>query len=182
MEEAIQTYGINYVNETITTIVWNSSNPLTYENLHGITNPNLAGVISFKAQNVQVPATETKVTALADSSIVMIAAMQQQDRSTAVWALNMGEVRGQNFEGSVFEHDYREVRPFQAYTVHRQDNSSPAPRYIPLIETGGTTGIEVINQEKLTMNYWYDLEGRRLQGKPTQKGIYIQNGKKVVIQ
>ena len=27
--------------------------------------------------------------------------------------------------------------------------------------------------------FWYDLNGRRLQGKPTQKGIYIQNGRKV---
>ena len=30
--------------------------------------------------------------------------------------------------------------------------------------------------------YWYDLSGRRLSGKPTQKGVYINNGKKVVIK
>ena len=28
---------------------------------------------------------------------------------------------------------------------------------------------------------WYDLQGRRLTGKPTEKGIYINNGKKVVL-
>ena len=28
---------------------------------------------------------------------------------------------------------------------------------------------------------WYDLQGRKLSGKPTQKGIYIHNGKKVVV-
>ena len=28
----------------------------------------------------------------------------------------------------------------------------------------------------------YDLQGRRINGKPTQKGIYIQNGKKVIIK
>lgn len=27
--------------------------------------------------------------------------------------------------------------------------------------------------------FWYDLNGRRLPGKPSQKGIYIQNGRKV---
>ena len=29
---------------------------------------------------------------------------------------------------------------------------------------------------------WFDLQGRRLTGKPTEKGIYINNGKKVVIK
>jgi hypothetical protein len=29
---------------------------------------------------------------------------------------------------------------------------------------------------------WYTLDGRKLQGKPTQRGIYINNGKKVVIK
>ena len=29
-------------------------------------------------------------------------------------------------------------------------------------------------------NVWYDLNGRRLDGKPTQKGIYINGGHKVV--
>ena len=29
---------------------------------------------------------------------------------------------------------------------------------------------------------WYDMNGRRLQGKPARKGIYILNGKKVVIK
>ena len=29
---------------------------------------------------------------------------------------------------------------------------------------------------------WYDLSGRRLNGKPTQKGLYINNGRKVVIK
>ena len=29
---------------------------------------------------------------------------------------------------------------------------------------------------------WYDLNGRKLSGKPTQKGIYINNGKKVVVK
>ena len=29
---------------------------------------------------------------------------------------------------------------------------------------------------------WFTLDGRRLQGKPTQKGIYIRNGKKVIVK
>ena len=29
---------------------------------------------------------------------------------------------------------------------------------------------------------WYTLDGRQLSGKPTQRGLYIINGKKVVIK
>ena len=35
---------------------------------------------------------------------------------------------------------------------------------------------------KDTCGTWFDLSGRRLSGKPMQKGIYVTNGKKVVIQ
>jgi len=145
---------------------------------------NLNGRVTFSAQNAQVPATVTNTLALADSSIVMVPAMQRKERSSAVWALNVGEVRGSYFEGSVFERDYREVRPFEAYTVHRLENSQPAPRYIPLMEIGGTTGIDasLVNREEVNNEEWYDLEGRKLQGQPKQKGVYISKGKKVVVK
>ena len=29
---------------------------------------------------------------------------------------------------------------------------------------------------------WYTLDGRKMQGMPTQKGIYITNGKKIIIK
>ena len=29
---------------------------------------------------------------------------------------------------------------------------------------------------------WYDLNGRKLDKMPTKKGVYIQNGKKVVVK
>lgn len=31
-------------------------------------------------------------------------------------------------------------------------------------------------------NCWYDLQGRKLSGRPTQKGIYIYKGKKQIIK
>gem|GEM_PF-2813266 len=143
---------------------------------------NLNGRVTFSAQNIDVPATTTKVLALADSSIVMVPAMQRQSRSSSVWALNVGEVRGQYFEGSVFERDYRTVRPFETYTIHRQENGQPAPRYVPIQEIAGVTGIETIDREPLTLNQWYDMQGRKLEGKPARKGVYISNGKKVVVK
>ena len=51
-------------------------------------------------------------------------------------------------------------------------------------EGEGTTGVDLIDNGKLIIDNdgWYDLNGRKLQGKPSQKGIYIKNGRKVVIK
>ena len=143
---------------------------------------NLSGRVTFTAQEVTIPVTEPVTLALADSTIKMMPAFQSIGRASDVWAINVGETRGKYFEGSVFERDYREVRPFEAYTVHTSDGS--APRFVPIQEIGSTTGIEDVRglMSNGRGDKWYDLNGRRLQQKPTQKGVYLNNGRKVIIR
>ena len=49
-----------------------------------------------------------------------------------------------------------------------------------------TTGIRSLTPDPSPKgegsDYWFTLDGRRLTGMPTQKGVYINNGKKVVIK
>ena len=51
-------------------------------------------------------------------------------------------------------------------------------------EPDGTTSIQTLtaNGEMVPAEGWYTLNGVKLQGVPTEKGIYINNGKKVVIK
>ena len=57
-----------------------------------------------------------------------------------------------------------------------------------LIETtvtigDGASGIRTnVNDNDNVNDGWYTIDGRKLQGKPTQKGVYIMNGRKVVIK
>ena len=47
----------------------------------------------------------------------------------------------------------------------------------------GTTGIQQIeNGLNLEKSGWYTLDGRRLESAPTRKGLYINNGKKIIIR
>ena len=48
--------------------------------------------------------------------------------------------------------------------------------------TGISEELRVKSEEFATATDWYTLDGRRLSGKPTKKGLYIVNGKKVVIK
>ena len=45
---------------------------------------------------------------------------------------------------------------------------------------GIPTGIMDNNSEPTTNNHWHTLDGRRLSGKPTQKGVYINYGRRIV--
>ena len=49
---------------------------------------------------------------------------------------------------------------------------------------GETTEIGTINNNRETIanNQWYTLDGRKLTGKPTTKGVYIHNGRKEVVR
>ena len=145
---------------------------------------NLPGRVTFSATNAIVPVTEERTLALSDSTIMMTSTMQRLGRSSRYYAINVGEVRGQYLEGSVFERDYREIRPFEAYTTHAAN--APAPRFVPIddINGGNMTGIDasLVNSEEVNSEKWYDLNGRKLQKKPTQKGVYLLNGRKVVMR
>ena len=53
--------------------------------------------------------------------------------------------------------------------------------YIFMLDNGSTaiTDVKTVKEETTS---WLTLDGRRLNKTPTQKGIYIHNGKKVVIK
>ena len=143
---------------------------------------NLAGQVTFSALNAIVPVTEA--TPVEYGSISLVPAFQSRSAQTEIYALNVGEERNGYPEGSVFERDYRTVRPFEAYTLHR-DNQNPAPQYISIAGDmgNGTTGIEELVDKRMNTNdSWYTFDGRRLQGAPAGKGLYIRNGKKVIVR
>ena len=62
-----------------------------------------------------------------------------------------------------------------------KDATHPAmfdePTYFTFCTLAPTTGPQPLMNEG-----YYTLDGRKLSGKPTQRGIYIVNGKKVVIK
>ena len=51
-----------------------------------------------------------------------------------------------------------------------------------IVGGNGTTGIDAIENVTIDNEGWYDMQGRKLQAKPNRSGIYIHNGKKVVVR
>ena len=62
-------------------------------------------------------------------------------------------------------------------------STSPAPTLTIVFDN--TTGLSEelrVKSEEFATATWYDLNGRKLNKMPTRTGVYIQNGKKVVIR
>lgn len=82
--------------------------------------------------------------------------------------------------------DAKEITPFDAYLVYAQSSIPAANRLITVEDIDGTvTAISEVSAgrfQEIKTDGWYTLGGVKLQGAPTQKGIYINNGKKIVVK
>jgi hypothetical protein len=96
--------------------------------------------------------------------------------------------------------DGAKVPAFRAYLTYTGDNPAlkaramtravtgdalPESITVRLIDkSGDVTAIGTLDTRtgEFTTDDWYDMSGRRLGGKPTEKGVYINNGKKVIIR
>ena len=87
------------------------------------------------------------------------------------------------------------IAPFRAFLQYTPGNTNaprrgaaenlPSRMTVRLVNADGTaTEIESLTSDlrPQTSDNWYDLNGRCLSGKPTSKGMYIVNGRKVVIK
>lgn len=55
-------------------------------------------------------------------------------------------------------------------------------RFGTIIEDGGKSGIQAVTTADTIATPWYTLDGRQLQSQPTRKGIYLHQGRKIVIK
>ena len=146
---------------------------------------NITGNIQFIGNNVKVKASDN-MSAVQSGNKSFVPNYQYQETSSSIYALNVNNQWNTNTspeaEGSTFVRSLRAVRPFEAYLT--VEGGTSAPNYIPLFGDGMPTGIDakLVNSEEVNSEKWYSLDGRKLQGKPTTKGLYIVNGRKVVVK
>lgn len=69
-------------------------------------------------------------------------------------------------------------------TPNHSNSSRVALNFFEDEEESGTTGIKQVDTtaQRMDSNVFYTLEGVRLNSRPTQRGIYIHNGRKIVIK
>ncbi len=101
-----------------------------------------------------------------------------------------------NEVGAFRRFDYGHANPFRCYLwapdptpargVGKAGSQLPESMKVILVSASGeTTGIGTLDTRTGVVTFgdeWYSLDGRKLDGKPTKKGLYINKGKTVVIK
>lgn len=76
--------------------------------------------------------------------------------------------------------NYGQLAAGKAYLSIPSSQTNNAPAFM-LDFMEGITGINEIEQQKQNAGLWYDLQGRRII-QPTKAGIYLNNGRKVIVK
>lgn len=71
---------------------------------------------------------------------------------------------------------------FQLAGIQANEQENNIREFILSFGDGTPDSIEEIVNSKLSNSTWYDLNGRKLAGKPTSKGVYIRDKQKVTIK
>ena len=77
------------------------------------------------------------------------------------------------------------VAPHRCWLTIAKSSTSGARQLTLVWPDGTTTSLSekvIVNSEESATAEWYTLDGRKLQNKPTKKGVYILNGKKKVVK
>ena len=133
----------------------------------------LNGEITFTARGVTVPATVLHTDSRGSASF--IPTFSRIAASPSIYALNVGEQRWGYAEGSLFDRDYRDVQPFEAY---RTVATAGTP-YLAIGDELRSETTDVIFVEVSEEGMMYNLQGIPVIN--PEKGIYIRNGQKIIV-
>ena len=145
---------------------------------------NLKGDITFVGTDVQVvPSEALKIGKFGQRKLVPN--FQYRPVSSNILALNVNNQLSEDKDmsrlpGSTFVRDLRPVYPFEAYLT--VGAAEAARLEIPVFDAVPTSIKGIRTTKSKSDDVWFSIDGQKLQGKPTAKGIYIVNGRKVVIK
>ena len=154
-----------------------------------IANVN-GGVIDFGSQTIIAPAAAADLTVDAGHGAKFIGTYATRTvtpaDNKAIWFM-IGSNNQWLFIGNNGSWD---VLPFEGYIDMTNATSTNEIRSMTFFfeeEDGTVTAIESVDAEGTdnaasAAEGWYTINGVKLEAKPTQKGIYIYNGKKIAIQ
>ena len=85
------------------------------------------------------------------------------------------------FGSELVKVDLSDSKLFDIYKAFVVAASTKSATRLALVRDGATA-IDLVTTPDEGEGKWFDLQGRQLDGKPSKKGLYIRNGKKMIIK
>ena len=88
---------------------------------------------------------------------------------------NSGKVQLALFTGKKIEKN-------KAFLIWEGNGTVGEAKAFSIVMDNGTTAITAVDDGETNHDDWYSLQGVRLSGRPTQKGVYIHQGKRIFVK
>ena len=88
---------------------------------------------------------------------------------------NSGKVQLALFKG-------KPIGKNKAFLITKASTNSSHAKAFSVVTDSGTTAIHAMDDVESDHKAWYTLQGIRLNGKPTKKGVYIHGGKRIYVK
>lgn len=210
LSDYVDTYKSNwskYSNDIVPISLTLNDNPkntaekwCTYYN--AVTNVTVpAGVTIYKAQldqaNSKVMLSEVGGSIIAKGNAVMLKGSTSSINLSSAASAGSGSYANNDLKGGTTTSGYvaytlagiNGVMGFYQYTgesldpnkAHLEVAAAGARSFIGF-DSGTSTDVKLQTEADDSDQEWYTIDGRKLKGQPTQKGIYVKNGKKHVVK
>jgi hypothetical protein len=136
-----------------------------------------SGTYIFRnARGIDVPAIENSLLTGSLETIQTSSVLAEAPEGSIVMTLN----KGSNGYIGFYRYTGKQLSANKAYMVYTEGSQSANTLQL-IFDDDEATGISIVNGNEKTARQWYTIEGVRLNGKPAKSGVYICNGKAVVI-
>jgi len=149
--------------------------------LTGVIIQGNAGTYQFKenSSNVEAPTDNLLTGTLED-----IADASKHELTTGAYdgknLYTLGRTKSGNVQLALFTGTH--IGKNKAFLITKASTNSSHAKAFSVVTDSGTTAIHVMDDVESGHKAWYTLQGIRLNGKPTKKGVYIHGGKRIYVK
>ena len=119
---------------------------------------------------------ENKLSGTVEENYTVTQALLDAHASSTAIVMTLG--RSSDNYINFYRYSGTKLNPYKAFLIY---DSNSNVKELSLDFGGGTDGIHLM-RNNVDQNAWYSLEGVKQNGKPSQKGVYIHHGKRIIIQ
>ena len=112
---------------------------------------------------------------IADASLDALTSSAYGNSLYTLGRTNSGKVQLALFTGKKIEKN-------KAFLIWEGSGTVGEAKAFSIVMDNGTTAITAVNDGETNHDDWYSLQGVRLSGRPTQKGVYIHQGKRIFVK
>lgn len=170
-----------YINSIVDDVAKGTTITGVIPQLTGVIIQGNAGTYQFKenSNSVEKP-TDNLLTGTLEDIVDARTHEMTKDAYGKNYLYTLGRTKSGNVQLALFTGTY--IGKNKAFLITKASTNSSHAKAFSVVTNSGTTAIHAMDDVESDHKAWYTLQGIRLNGKPTKKGVYIHGGKRIYVK